>query len=238
VAENTQMFDSLDLEMRHFAHGQAYGHFKHNPTDLSLGVSTDAFYQHYYSTLAPVQSRREVAFADFVVMGEYDSAQAVLNQYSTAQLWEQNLSTVEQIWLNHLATDSVISTNDSLILYDIACQDPIVFGTGVYSARVILNWDGNCPSFAARSEESSNQEGLNDEVFEIYPVPNTGKFTNFIPNEISTACVNSLNGMKIMDCITNGTNKVEVKTELSPGFYFITIQTMSGTIKSLEFVIE
>jgi hypothetical protein len=64
------------------------------------------------------------------------------------------------------------------------------------------------------------------------------KFTIFATNEISTACVYSLNGMKIMDCITNGTNKVEVKTELSPGFYFITIQTMSGTIKSLEFVVE
>jgi hypothetical protein len=238
VAENTQMFDSLDLEMRHFAHGQAYGHFKHNPTDLSLGVSTDAYYQNYYSTLAPVQSRREVDFADFVVAGEYDSAQAVLNQYSTAQLWEQNLSTVEQIWLNYLATDSVISTNDSLILYDIACQDPIVGGTGVYSARVILNWDGNCPNYGARSNEFVESVTSASNHIQLFPVPSQGDITVKSEKMIETIQIIDLNGQLLSIFENVNSKEIELKTGLSAGVYLISVFTEETSKEILRFVVE
>jgi hypothetical protein len=47
---------------------------------------------------------------------------------------------------------------DSLVLYDIACLDPLINGSGVYQARTILDWDGFCKHNDNKSAQVFNNE--------------------------------------------------------------------------------
>ncbi len=241
LAQNTALYSVYDKEMRHYLHQHAYGHLKHNPSAVNLGVSSDAYYQNYISTTAPIETKLQVEVADYLANKEAILAANTINQYASTEVFDLLLKDVQQIWNNAVLNNTVISTSDSIYLYSIACSDPMENGSAVYVARNILDWDGTCPTNGNKSGEQTSENNetiLFAESFSLYPVPNKGDFTILANETISQIEIYDLNGKLLESYNEINSEQINLNTKLVSGLYLISVKLESKKLETLRFVIE
>jgi hypothetical protein len=117
----------------------AYLTLKNDPSLLSsLAISSNK-YQIFFNTVAASNIGSFVRVNDLMVAGNYSNAQVLNSGISPTNTMEINRKTVNAIYLNSWANGRFELTSDEYnTLYAIASQQPIMGGTGVYSARVMV----------------------------------------------------------------------------------------------------
>jgi hypothetical protein len=242
ITQNTPLFETLDLEMRHFMNAQAYGHLKHTPALINMGNSSDTYYQNYVNTGAPTQAKLQVLANDYLANKQADSAAYIINQYATTEVFDVLLKDVQTIWNNAQQTGIAISASDSSFLYSVACSDPLTNGAAVYVARNILDWDGNCPSTANKSLNQGSRKGSSEELrgslTTLYPVPNNGSFTIESLEKMLQVDILDANGKLLESHSDINSEHTELNTKLKTGFYLVVIHLESNKTETLRFVVE
>lgn len=117
-----------------------------NDSLVTLGSLDDHLYEDFVDTasqssIGVIEKVSNAVFADHI-----DSALLLNQQITSANIKDQNRKTVNDIYLNGKLSGSGYSSNDSLVLLNIANQDPSNGGDAVITARVMLEMEpGSTP---------------------------------------------------------------------------------------------
>jgi len=143
---------------------------------------------------------------------------------------------VQELWLQRKLDSIDLSGMDTSYLMDIACLDPIVFGSGVYQARAILDWDGEC-EYTGKSTTSvtTNFENQDNQI-QLYPNPSNGIVYIDGFEKLDKVLVHNLNGV-VLRTFTKD-SQFEINLKESPGLYIFSLYLLDGTIEKHKIFIE
>lgn len=232
------IYDSLDAQMKHYMNLSGLNKLLTNPSLLSINPATDAIYQDYVASMLSSVTKTLLDIDKYI--GDFDNglATSLINSLDGSNVMLNANKTVQTIWNNSMISGIIISPSDSTILHSIACSDPLIYGTGVYQARAILDWTGECGSYGYRN--SNVNHGITEDIVrnvQIYPNPSNGKFeikTNAI---ISNVVIIDIKGMIVYQQLINF-DTIDCSNLLTSGIYIVQIQLQDGTLEKHKIVIE
>ncbi len=213
----------------------------------SLLLDTNAVFVSYFDSisnenLGKMMNVRYLASAD----SNLAMATVLNNSVVPSNKYESNSQIVQSIYLDTWAIN--IYTFDSLqqtALYDIANQNPIDGGIGVYDARVMLGIDLND---TVASTDSGQRKAIHPSIistnskFKLYPNPNNGNMQlDYTLDQNQSAQMNIYNLMgKIVNYyeLKPGHNIMQINEQsLENGVYFYHIYSNNNVIYSSKLVI-
>lgn len=232
IISGNQIYDSLDLEMKHYLKYSALKRLKHDSTLVYLNSTDDYLYQNFLIAMDTTDIAKSLEIQENMIDNKYDSVSIKLNQFISSDLRMQLIKQVETIWNYSQMSNSPISTNDSLVLFDIACLDPLLNGSAVYQARAILDWDGFCEQNNNKSAQGfSDVNDVNYSSSTIYPNPSNGSFTIESTELMNLIIIYDLKGVKLVEYTTHNTSEI-INSNLKTGVYLIKVHLDNGGIES------
>jgi hypothetical protein len=232
IIGGNQLYDSLDLEMKHYLKYSAFNRLKHDSTMVYLNAPDDFLYQNYLNSMDTTDFAKSFEIQENMMDNEYDSVSIKLNQFNSSDQRMQLIKVVETIWNNSQLNFSPIQSTDSLILIDIACLDPLINGSGVYQARAILDWDGFCKHNDNKSAQVFNNE--NEVSFSsstIYPNPSNGEFKIKSSEMIKSIIIYDLKGVKLVEYKAYNSSEI-INSNLKTGVYLIKVHLENDRIET------
>jgi hypothetical protein len=151
------------------------------------------------------------------------------NQYNTNKI-------VQELWIQRKWNDTDLSSADTLFLMDIACLDPLEFGSGVYQARAMIDWDGFCSYQNKSLETESNENGKISLLSKIYPNPSEGKIQLETDLPIESVIIFDLKGAEMRNFTINENS--EIDAQLSTGVYLLQIILEGGIVETHKIYIR
>jgi hypothetical protein len=219
----------------------AYSTLKSDPTLLTSSGQNNNKVQSFYNIHDAGNIGKFYKVNNNIHLGNINSAKAQNKVINPLNVMEINKQNVNDVYLNSWANDRFILTNDEYnILYNVATQDPILGGSAVYSARVMIGeFDAGSNLKTANSTNSSstiNMAGL------IYPNPVTDDAS--IDYSIKTATsaelyVYSITGKQISKYELNTKeNHFSFNTgQYNNGIYFYQLIANGEIISNNKFII-
>lgn len=231
VVNGGVIYDSLDVEMKHYLHQSVLARLKQNPALQNLNQPDDASYQYYVLSMEQSSTEKLLKTQEAIANEENDSAQLYINALDISDSKIALTQTVESIWNSSKLNETVISAGDSLILFDIACSDPLINGSAVYQARAILDWDGTCAQMMQRNSTTIVETENTGTNIIVYPNPSKGEFSINASSVIEKIEIIDLKGA-ILSTFKVNTDNYEVKTQLKAGIYVLRVSLNNGTIET------
>ena len=237
-------YDSLDFNLKHYYHGAAFKALQQN-TLLNLGSADDVNYIAYQNAHLAGSATMRVAQTENALLNgnAIEALAANANLDANCSIFGYN-KMVNAILIQNMLDTTLISSADSIVLYDIACLDPLLNGSAVYQARAILDWDGSCyngnrsmmENFNTEDEISNSVTSLVSFNVELFPNPNEGTF-NLIGNETITELrIFDLSGKEVVFEKSNVIK--EITTNLSAGLYVLQVTSEQGNKKTMRLEIK
>jgi hypothetical protein len=152
---------------------------------------------------------------------------------------EEILKEVNTIYLNSWAVGRYdLTSAEYNRLYDIACLEPMIYGEGVYTARVMTDYIVSNIKSSRRSEQEQIPE---KSVYgDIYPNPTQQTATIDYKSETTSVLhIYNLSGQEVLNCVIEageGSFSFDV-SRLDDGVYIYHIKNKTGIIKYGKFVI-
>jgi len=231
VVNGGVIYDSLDVEMKHYLHQSVLSRLKQNPALQNLNQPDDASYQYYVLSMEQSPTGKLLKTQTAIANEQNDSAQVYINSLDISDPKIALTQTVETIWNSAKLNETIISTSDSLILFDIACSDPLINGSAVYQARAILDWDGTCAQMMQRSSIAVVETEQTRTNIIVYPNPSKGEFSINASSDMEKIEIIDLKGA-ILSTFSLDANNYEVKTQLKAGIYVLRVSLNNGTIET------
>jgi hypothetical protein len=231
-----------EAENKYIEKTQAYLTLKNNPSLLSSLAQSDVKYQTFYNTVAASNIGSFARINDLMNAGDYSNAQLLNSGISPTNNMEINRKTVNDIYMNSWATGRFDLTNDEYnTLYGIAAQQPILGGTGVYSARVMVGEPATNAS-SLRTIGANNNNVKPNIAGLIYPNPVTDNASiDYTINASSKAelKVFSITGKQIANynLNTSGTHFTFSTGQFNAGIYFYQVIANGEQISYNKFII-
>jgi hypothetical protein len=178
IVRNEKLFNSLNTEFELNDKNFAYRLLKRNPSLITLGNVDDSLYQNFYAQceLNCIGKFNEVV--DYLYLQDTISAQSINSSIVPNNNWETNLQLLNIIYA-HKIQNNFISSNDSVLLNDLAWSNVIENGPAIFSARAILNLDiedlsnGQTRMMHNNIDNTISEEEL---ILNIQPNPSNGIF--------------------------------------------------------------
>ncbi|MBK9638250.1 MAG: T9SS type A sorting domain-containing protein [Bacteroidetes bacterium] len=129
---------------------------------------------------------------------------------------------------------TVFSSTDSSILMEIAIQNPLIGGTGVNMARVMLNLEIYDELLSGARIRNTATENISNVIFEVYPVPSHQllKIKTNANTENARLLIHALDGRRLRD--VNFQQQIDI-SDLNEGLYFLTLKS-ADKISTVKFV--
>lgn len=143
---------------------------------------------------------------------------------------------VQELWLQRKLDSIDLSGMDTSFLMDIACLDPLVFGSGVYQARAILDWNGECEFIGKSSTNIPSDDDRIKNQIQLYPNPTSGTIHIEGSDKLDKVIVSTLNGV-VLRTFTKD-SLFEIKLEEPQGLYIFSLYLTDGTIENHKIIIE
>lgn len=229
IVSGIQLYDSIDTQMKHYLKHSALSRLKNEPGLQTLNTPEDSIYQLFVSNLTNSDFDKSINIQEKLASQQYDSAQFILAQLNTSDFQINLNKQVEEIWIQHHLNNTIISETDSLILLDIACLDPIEFGSAVYQARSIIDWDGFCINSQHKSTNQFDQEFHLPSSVKVYPNPAQNNITIESLNEIIELKLYDFKGVEVLKKSCNSKKEL-IFINLPAGIYMMQIETSEGII--------
>ena len=237
-------FDSLATEYIKYGKAFAYNDFKNDTTIMYLDTADDYRYRQFYDSMKTTNTGKfadVITLADSITSKEALEASIINNTITTQDLIDENMKTVEDIYLNTFFADSIVIDSTQIpTLENIALQSPNKGGNGVYTARVIL---GIFPDDESNGQKVSNQAKDTKEPRNIKVYPNPAKdqvtFDVQLKNgEIGCIEIYSIIGQKLADHIlVPQQNFIYNTSNLAEGVYLCRIKVNEMEIYSTKLII-
>lgn len=232
VVEGEVLYDSLDAEMKHYLDQATLSRLQQDSTLLNMNVPEDTDYQLYVLSMEGTETDKLLKVQEAIAMQAYDSAAVKIAALDITDPRSDLIRIVETIWNNSQLTETPISAEDSITLFDIACMDPLVNGSAVYQARAILDWDGWCTAMAARSSSANlDEENAEAVLTNVFPNPSNGQFKVEATDEITTVLLYDLKGTLIQFNEVNA-KEYDADYQLKAGIYVIRIILQHGNVET------
>lgn len=230
INQNNMSADQLYRMKRH-----SFRKLTQHPTWLNLNTTDDTLYQNFYTANYPVNIG---AFQQAELNADTGNVQNVVNicnAISCSNLIEHNMKTVYLIYAaTWMSGQFSFTPADSATLLNIALQNPVDAGDGVYSARVML--DLPIDYYGASSQRMGNEENsINDSsatsAIRIYPNP---------ASETINLEIEILDGQKIEALIFDLNGKLIMTNQLEPQqtVYVIDTHLLSGGVYLLQVTVN
>jgi len=158
--------------------------------------------------------------------GDVETAQTVNSQIIADEIYTSNRKIVNDIYLNYLANNGVLSNVEEFLLEDIALQAPYVGGDAVYSARVLLDLDVDDldvdelgVEYRYSQEINTNQK--NELSISVFPNPSNGLYNIKSTQELTRVEVYNLIGRLVKQVdLTINEYELDLSSE-SNGIYLL-----------------
>jgi hypothetical protein len=237
IASGNLQYDSLNYQNQHFVLQACYAFFKEDSSYLHLNVPEDSIYQQFISFHDNNQTQTKRLYDTQVAMVEqnyYNAFNFCSSLNNTCILYNGNRE-VQELRIDRRMNDSILSSADTLFLKDIACLDPVYYGSAVYQAMAMIDWYGDC----AYAEKSSALEPEIIETLErkisLTPNPSEGPVHLLSTEEMKKIVVHSLHGQELFTFNNLETNQFELN--LPKGLYFIDVVLKSGNHETFQVII-
>lgn len=240
IAQNSINFGILDYNQKHFLKLSTYSRLIQDSSLNNLGDSTDVLVENFVDSNFVTNSQTKILF-DIQTALLQDDYQLALdlntllsdscNQYSTNK-------DVQELMITRKINNAVFSAQDSTFLLGISCLDPLEFGSGVYQARALMDWNGDCTGSNNKSLLFDNSEVLENSSVILFPNPNDGKFKLISDSEISVIQVFNISGLIIKNYENVLSTELEFNLSLDAGIYLVKISMKDGEIIEQRIMIE
>jgi hypothetical protein len=237
IASGNLQYDSLNYQNQHFVLQACYAFFKEDSSYLHLNVPEDSIYQQFISFHDNNQTQTKRLYDTQVAMVEqnYYNAFNFCSLLNNACILYNGNREVQELRIDRRMNDSILSSADTLFLKDIACLDPVYYGSAVYQAMAMIDWYGDC----AYAEKSSAVEPEIIETLErkinLSPNPSEGPVYLQSKEEMKKIVVHALHGQELFTFNNLETNLFELN--LPNGLYFIDVVLQSGNHETLQVII-
>lgn len=240
IVRNEKSFNSFTDEFILSDKNFAFKFLKENPTYLSLGTTDDSLYQNFYQNCNNTCVGKFENVNDYALSDNLSNAENLNNSISTNIQWESNLKAFNEIHIRYLNGDTV-TLNDSILLENIAYDNAIDGGFGVFSSRAFLNLDiEDTPAGTVRGqffEAETVHEKLTP--FAIFPNPANGSVQINLEDEnvIYDFNIKDITGKIILQQNNIHYNQILNLNHLSKGVYLIEFISNTQIIYSTKLVI-
>ncbi len=231
IASNQEVFEQLQEQYSFYERDMLFDQLKSDSALIIMGNENDF---QYIDFMAEVENESMAFYSkykdaldaeDLVLASEY------LKGLSENNIAEQNIQTVNEIYIHYVEKGYQLSDEEYNTLYEIAGKIPHTEGDAVYTARIILGYDPDENDVQyAPFERNAFLTGL-----KVYPNP-AKEFINFdfssyhdaIP--ISIELYNSM-GQKFMEMNVILQARIQMNTESMPnGMYYYKVQSEKSNI--------
>ena len=206
-------------------------------------ADTNSKYQTFYNTLAATNIGAFEKVNSLILAGD-DSDALVLNSgISPANQMEINRQTVNDIFLNSWAKGRFnLTGTEYSTLFGIAAQQPILGGSGVYSARVMVGEPTDNLASTRTVDDNHSNIFATPIVGKIYPNPAKDEaYIDYQLQEGQTGKVMFFNitGQLLSEyTMFNGSNKLIINTErYKSGIYFYRVLVNNNIIENDKLII-
>lgn len=238
IIGGNQLYDSLDLEMKHYLNQATLSRLKHDSTLVFLNAPDDYLYQNYILEMDTTDFSKSLKIRDFMMVDQFDSVAMKLNAFNSLDLKMQLIKQVETIWNNSQLNNLPIEYSDSMLLLDIACLDPLINGSAVYQARAIIDWDGFCSQNVNKSAQFFSDEYNNNiNSSTIYPNPSIGAFKVESTEMMQSITIYDLKGLKLVELAVDA-RSIEIVSKLNIGLYILKVSFDNGHIETHRISIQ
>ena len=216
---------------------------KNDPGILSSMSATDTKYQTFYNNTAASNIGTFEKVNSFIHWGDYSDAQVLNSGISPTNLMEINRQTVNTIFINSWAKGRFNLTGTEYnTLCGIAAQQPLLGGSGVYSARVMVGQQSARLSSTRTVDDNHSNIIATPIVGKIYPNPAKDEaYIDYQLQEGQTGKVMFFNitGQLLSEyTMFNGSNKLIINTErYKSGIYFYRVLVNNNIIENDKLII-
>jgi hypothetical protein len=237
IVENTIQYDTLDYQQKYYLNLATYSRLESDTSLLIMNTPDDSIYIDYYQTHntqnTPCKLVHDVQLA--MADGDYETALLLNNQLMlSCNLYATNKS-VQELWSQRKLDSLDFTSLDSITLLDIACLNPLEFGSGVYQARAMMDWDGFCVFVNKSIQLSHGRQETMTNLSVIYPNPSKSEISIESIETIDLVSIYDSRGVLIKSLTTGNDNKLNVY--LLPGVYTIHLMLSNGKLESHKVVI-
>ncbi len=231
-------------------YAQALDHWKASVALFSLqsdssyfiGDSSDIPYWNFVNACNGTTTDKICQTQEEISHNDMPMAEMKNESYLPTCLQDEYNQNVQRLYIKQQNGTS-LSNVDISYLEMVACLDPVLNGSGVYQARTMLGWAGNCinnlsfKSFAGQETGSNTVKEL-DVV--LYPNPNNGSFNlGYSLENDAKLRIFDLTGKIVKESILLKTeNRKKILVSQRTGVYLYTITNAVGDKKTGKFVIQ
>ncbi|MBL7916126.1 MAG: T9SS type A sorting domain-containing protein [Bacteroidia bacterium] len=246
IAEDSLEFTSHISEFTYKQLDFLYKKLNKDTLLLYQSTSKDSVFQNFYNYNLNSNFGIFARVDSLIRAGNLSTAFSLNNSINDTNQIESNLKGVNSIIISKILLDSALTTADSLTLFDIAWQDPITGGRGVFYARAILFLEIEDNAASSRFGGSLNQiEPLKQEEesgFKVFPNPTSDQCmalfsasTSKYVLELRDAVGKLLNSYEISP---GSQSKLFSVSYLSPGIYLISLKNQQNIVKYTQLIIQ
>ncbi|MBL7928721.1 MAG: T9SS type A sorting domain-containing protein, partial [Bacteroidia bacterium] len=144
---------------------------KINSSLLVANTPNDAAFQQFYSDVTESNIGMFESIDSLMAAGNLIDAAIINSLLNDTNFIEYNRKSVNEILMQKILQDSALSNADTLILENIAYQNPITGGSAVFQARAILFLEIHDIPLALRIRNPVNKEPKHQSQFIVQPNP-------------------------------------------------------------------
>ncbi len=234
--EDPREQNSFTDEMRYINRQFALSELLDDSTMLNTGAADDYLYLQFVDSMKTTPIGYSEMVQKKIRSKQFDSAAYFNNLIVSERNMDENRKIVNEIYLNHFAEpDSLLTPEDTAVLYAIALQEPLLAGDAVYSARVMLGMEPDEDGFDFRTEEHPAFTRVKMCECFIYPNPASDNFNIDYDlgdyNNLSIEVTDILGRNLIHKELDKDEYRTQINTENFPsGIYLVKIKAASETI--------
>jgi hypothetical protein len=238
IAQNNIQYDTLDYQQKHFLNLAAFSRLESDSSLLIMNIPEDSIFVYYVEQNINLNSQSKIINDAQKSMATFNFlvSQNACSQISTNCTLYNTNKMVQELWIQRKMDDTEFTSADTLFLMNIACLDPLEFGSGVYQARAMIDWDGLCNCQSKSVNLGNSEHNKIAQFSKVYPNPSDGKFQLEADSPIKKVILFDLNGIELR----NFTNIIssEIETKLSTGVYLVQIILENGITETHKIYIR
>ncbi len=237
-----QEYEALQEQFRSYEIEYLYDVLDNDPSIMWLGGGEDEAYQEFYATVQNTVNAKFIDVDNYIAEGDFENAYTSNNAISPSNSFEANRQHANKVYLETYLKDAYMlaeSTIDALTA--IASQTPYAGGYGVYTARVMLDYDPDENGVSWRLEKPSKAE---EQETQVRVFPNPAKEVLFVEvmskmdsYKANMLVYNSMGQLVAEQLMTQKMEFINVSS-FTTGVYFFTIRYENGHFEKGKFIIE
>ena len=236
-------YTTLEPEFKEYEKSYAYTEITRNPQLTKTGSADDALLKNFADYIKNTNIGTFESINQLIENSDIETAILKNANVIAQQLTETNKKYVNDVYLNKICKNTMLSEVEKAALTDIALLTPYIGGSAVYTARAIMGIDPDANSLTFGSIGQISQIASDSSLTcKIYPNPASSEVSIEITHSEKPVLVRIVNtlGVEVIKrniTLSNGVAKLDVSV-LSNGMYYCIVYVNNERIEQQRLVIS